>query len=173
MTRDSMVCALAAPFQTSNHPMRVTPGLRVRPRQNTPLSLFDSQANHDGSGTMINGALGTEAPVDVIAFRRGIHWSVAFIAIAQAIATPGLATAVVVGNNIALSIYRVLTRTYPGNRRHFRARWAGGYRTAATGTQKAINGTVTPVFTGCIVPGIWNVAFFRLMMIRTCNRQQR
>ena len=56
-------------------------------------------------------------------------------------------TAVVVRNQIGLTVGRILTGTDPRDWRHLCPRWTGRRRTAAAAAQETIDGAVPPVVT--------------------------
>ena len=65
---------------------------------------------------MIDRTLRAQTPVDVIALVGAIHRSVAFVGVAEALATRRLATAVVIGDHIVLAVEGVATGANPGDR---------------------------------------------------------
>ena len=105
---------------------------------------------------MIDAALGTQTPVSIIIGKGTIRRLVRFVPVTQTTTATGLTTAIVIGNNIVLKVGRILTCTYPGHWRHFRAWRTGCMSASATTTEKTINCAVTPVIAGGGITGIIN-----------------
>ena len=78
--------------------------------------LFDSYTYNNSGGTIVNGALSAQTPVEVVALGRYVHGAIAFIAITQAITARGLPAAVVVGNDVLFTIAWVFAGSNPGDR---------------------------------------------------------
>lgn len=54
---------------------------------NTLRALLRCHANNDGGGAVVHSALGAKAPVQIVALGRHVHWAIAFVAVAQTVAT--------------------------------------------------------------------------------------
>ena len=78
--------------------------------------LLDRKPDNDRRGAMVNGTLGTQTPVDVIALGRVVHRPVALVGITHAVTATGLAATVVIGDNVVFAICRIVTCTNPGDR---------------------------------------------------------
>ena len=65
---------------------------------------------------MIGIGFGTNTPVDIIAFRWVVHRSISLIPVTEALATGCLTAAIIVGDDVTLTIYRIFASTDPGNR---------------------------------------------------------
>src|SRR6476620_9779189 len=68
--------------------------------------------DHRG-GAVVDGALGAHAPVDVVVRLRPIHRFVAIVAIAQTPSAAALAATVVVTDDVALAVGRILASADP------------------------------------------------------------
>lgn len=83
---------------------------------------------------MVGVALRTETPEDIVALAGEIDGSVTFSAVTEAAGADRLAAAVVIGDEIVLTVRRIVTGSHPGNGRGFRTRRAGGHAATAAGT---------------------------------------
>jgi len=97
---------------------------------------------------VIGVAGGTKAPQDTVRLAWKINRSVTFGTVATTATTAALATAIIVGDEIILSIGWVLTGSYPSYRRGFCTGRTLGYGAATTGTERAAECTVPPILTG-------------------------
>lgn len=95
---------------------------------------------------MEHGAVIGHAPVHIVVNAHAIPWALVFSRAALATSTCSLTAAVVVTDQVVLTIFGVVACSYP---RHFRwlgTRWAGVHRPATAGAQVAVYGAVAPIF---------------------------
>ena len=134
-------------------------------------SLAERSADNDCRRTVIHIAARAETPVDVIGYLRPVHRAIALVTLAQAIATGRFAAAIVVGNDVARLVDRVLAGTNPGNWRHFSAWRTTVHRATATSAKKTVDRTIAPVLAAI------RVAFLARLLVAarlaTRDRQQR
>ena len=108
---------------------------------------------------MIGVGFGTDAPVDVIVFWWVVSGFVALVTITETPATATFATTIVIRDDIAFAIRRILTGTDPGNRRGLRTGWALGYGATTTAAEKSVNSAVAPIVTTLRVAHFREVEF--------------
>ena len=120
---------------------------------------------------MIHIAARAETPVDVIGYLRPVHRAIALVALAQAIATGRFAAEVVVGNDVARLVDRVLAGTNPGNWRHLSAWRAAVHRATATTTKKTVDRAIAPVLAAIRVTFLTRLLVTALLA--ASDRQQR
>src|SRR5690606_20645253 len=89
--------------------------------------------------------LGTEAPDDVVGEFRTVDRKLAFGDEAGAPPRHADATAVAIGNQVALAVGRVVAARHPGSGRQLGARRAAGERAARAVTDVAVDRAVPPV----------------------------
>lgn len=120
---------------------------------------------------MVGGTACSQAPVEIVGHSRIIYRSVTLVALTQAVPARRLSAAVVVRNNVAVSIGRIFAGTDPGDWRHFGAGWAGIHRTAAATAKKSVNRAVSPVIARIGITFFSNCR--RCRFLRTSYWQQR
>src|ERR1700683_1303412 len=99
-----------------------------------------------GRAMIANIGLGVSgAPVVVIGSARLKQRTVPFVAIAEAPAASALAAAIVVRNDVVLTVAWVVAGADPRHRRHVRAGRAHRLRSSAARAHEAIQGAVPPV----------------------------
>ena len=94
------------------------------------------------------------APVVIVGLTGLVEGRIAFIPIAEAAITLRFAAAVVIRNDVILTVRRIVASADPSDRGHFRPRWATRLSATATTAQEAIDRTVAPVLTRARIPRI-------------------
>ncbi len=138
---------------------------------------------NDASRRAVIGNVGlaiSRAPIVVVGLERNVQRCVALISIAHASAARRLAAAVVVRDDIVLSIERVVTSSYPCDRGHLGAGRTGVLRSSAAATKIPVDGAVAPVVaTGWIIDllgllvRLWGAAWRRGPPATRALRQPR
>lgn len=100
---------------------------------------------------MVNGTLVAHAPVDVVVDAQAISGPLTLVVIAETAPTGRNAAAVVVTDDIVAIVVGIVASADPGHRGRLGTGRTFCYRTAATGAQKAVQRTITPVFAMGIV----------------------
>ena len=79
------------------------------------ITPHQSHANDDGCRTMVGGAAGPQAPVDVVGLVRPVGRAVALVPLTETGAAARLAAAVVVRDDIVTTIGRIAAGADPGD----------------------------------------------------------
>jgi hypothetical protein len=96
---------------------------------------------------MVGMTLRTEAPENVVTFGWKIDGSVTLGAMTETTCANVLAAAIIIRDQVILVVNGVAAGPYPRDWRRFGAGWACRGTTAATRTQGATQGAVSPIIT--------------------------
>src|SRR5882757_4007622 len=122
------------------------------------LLLINRDTQDDGGGAGIGLALGPETPGDFVVVLRPHDRPISLIVLAGTPPPGHAAAAVIVRNDVVSLVRRIAAGADPRDRRHLRAGRTGIHAAAVTGTQRSVDGAVTPVVALGRIAGVLRVA---------------